>query len=94
MVRQAHHPEQTRRVILKFQYTMTKTFSAVVSHLFAPLGLPELVPLHPTMKGPLVWPFEFEQGLQSLEKESELGAARFTKGAGRHGNFETPDGEI
>jgi hypothetical protein len=25
MVRQAHHPEQSRRVNLKFQYPMTKT---------------------------------------------------------------------
>jgi enoyl-CoA hydratase len=37
---------------------------------------------------------EFEQGLQSLAKESESGAARFVKGAGRHGHFEKPDGEI
>jgi enoyl-CoA hydratase len=37
---------------------------------------------------------EFKQGLQSLEKEAELGAARFTKGAGRHGHFEKSDGEI
>ena len=36
---------------------------------------------------------EFKQALRSLEKESELGAARFAKGAGRHGHFETPDGE-
>jgi enoyl-CoA hydratase len=37
---------------------------------------------------------EFKQGLQSLEKEAGLGAARFAKGAGRHGHFENPDGEI
>ena len=37
---------------------------------------------------------EFKQGLQSLEKEAGLGAARFAKGAGRHGHFEKPDGEI
>jgi enoyl-CoA hydratase len=37
---------------------------------------------------------EFEHGLQSLEKEAGSGAARFTKGAGRHGNFEKPEGEI
>jgi enoyl-CoA hydratase len=37
---------------------------------------------------------EFKQGLQSLEKEARPGAARFTKGAGRHGHFEKPAGEI
>jgi len=37
---------------------------------------------------------EFKHGRRSLEKESVSGAARFTKGAGRHGNFETADGEI
>jgi enoyl-CoA hydratase len=37
---------------------------------------------------------EFKQGLQSLEKEARIGAARFAKGAGRHGDFEKPDGEI
>ena len=36
---------------------------------------------------------EFKHGLRSLEKESASGAVRFTKGAGRHGHFETPDGE-
>ena len=34
---------------------------------------------------------EFKHGLQSLEKEAGSGAARFAKGAGRHGHFETPD---
>ena len=37
---------------------------------------------------------EFKQGLQSLEKETGLGAARFAKGAVRHGHFENPDREI
>jgi enoyl-CoA hydratase len=37
---------------------------------------------------------EFKHGWQSLEKESVEGAARFTKGAGRHGHFEKPNGEI
>ena len=37
---------------------------------------------------------EFKHGRQSLEKESVTGAARFTKGAGRHGHFEKPDSEI
>ncbi len=37
---------------------------------------------------------EFNHGLQSLEKEAVPGAARFTKGAGRHGHFEKPDGKI
>ena len=37
---------------------------------------------------------EFKQGLQSLEKEAGLGAGRFAKGAGRHGQFEISDGEI
>ncbi|CAB1059268.1 Enoyl-CoA hydratase (EC @ Enoyl-CoA hydratase EchA5 (EC [Olavius sp. associated proteobacterium Delta 1] len=36
---------------------------------------------------------EFEQGLQSLEKEAGSGAARFAKGAGRHGHFEKPGAE-
>ena len=37
---------------------------------------------------------EFKHGRRSLEKEAGPGAARFTKGAGRHGHFEPPDGEI
>ncbi len=37
---------------------------------------------------------EFKHGLHSLEKEAGSGAARFSKGAGRHGHFESPDGEI
>jgi len=37
---------------------------------------------------------EFKQGLRSLKKESESGAARFAKGAGRHGHFDAPGGEI
>jgi len=36
---------------------------------------------------------EFKHGLQSLEKEAVAGATRFSKGAGRHGHFEEPDGE-
>jgi len=32
MVRQAHHPEPSRRVNLNIQYPMTKTFTTVVSH--------------------------------------------------------------
>jgi hypothetical protein len=31
MVRQAHHPEHDRRVNLKFQYSMTKTFDPETS---------------------------------------------------------------
>jgi enoyl-CoA hydratase len=34
---------------------------------------------------------EFKHGLRSLEKEAGTGAARFAKGAGRHGHFEKPD---
>jgi enoyl-CoA hydratase len=34
---------------------------------------------------------EFKHGLRSLEKEAETGAARFAKGAGRHGRFGKPD---
>ena len=34
---------------------------------------------------------EFNHGLQSLKKEAATGAARFAKGAGRHGHFEKPD---
>jgi enoyl-CoA hydratase len=34
---------------------------------------------------------EFKHGLRSLEKEARTGAARFAKGAGRHGHFEKPD---
>lgn len=37
---------------------------------------------------------EFKQGLKSLEKEARLGATRFAKGAGRHGHFQKPEGEI
>jgi enoyl-CoA hydratase len=36
---------------------------------------------------------EFDKGLQSLAKEAMPGAAKFAKGAGRHGHFEKPDGE-
>jgi 1,4-dihydroxy-2-naphthoyl-CoA synthase len=32
--------------------------------------------------------------LRVMEKESGSGAARFAKGAGRHGHFEKPEGEI
>ena len=31
MVRQAHHPEQSRRANLKFQFSMTKTFGLRLS---------------------------------------------------------------
>ena len=34
---------------------------------------------------------EFNHGMSSLEKEAVSGAARFTRGAGRHGQFEKPD---
>ena len=37
---------------------------------------------------------EFKHGQLSLEKEAVSGAARFAKGAGRHGHFEAPDGDI
>ena len=36
---------------------------------------------------------EFKQGLRSFEKEAGPGAARFAKGAGRHGHFEKSDSE-
>ena len=36
---------------------------------------------------------EFDHGLRSLEKEAAAGAARFAKGAGRHGHFEKPDSD-
>ena len=41
MVRLAHHPEQRRRVNLKFQYPMTKTLTA--SGLYRTAKLPLLV---------------------------------------------------
>lgn len=37
---------------------------------------------------------EFKHGLRSLEIEAAPGATRFAEGAGRHGHFEKPDGEI
>jgi len=37
---------------------------------------------------------EFKIGLQSLEAEAVSGATRFSQGAGRHGQFETPDAEL
>jgi enoyl-CoA hydratase len=37
---------------------------------------------------------EFKHGLASIAKEAAEGAGRFAKGAGRHGYFEKPDGEI
>jgi hypothetical protein len=40
MVRQAHHPEQRRRVNLKFQYSMTETFEILnLSHCDLPFDL-------------------------------------------------------
>ena len=44
MVRQAHHPEPSRRVNLKFQYPMTKTFTAVGRYRFAKLAVPVIMP--------------------------------------------------
>jgi hypothetical protein len=55
MVRQAHHPEPSRRVNLKFQYSMTKTFPTVVSHRFANPGLPVMMPLGTTVDESFVW---------------------------------------
>ena len=37
---------------------------------------------------------EFKHGLASIAKEAGEGAGRFAKGAGRHGHFEKPDGEV
>jgi enoyl-CoA hydratase len=37
---------------------------------------------------------EFSHGLASVAKEAREGAGRFAKGAGRHGHFENPDGQI
>jgi len=37
---------------------------------------------------------EFNIGLQSLEAEALSGATRFSQGAGRHGQFEKPNGEL
>ncbi len=34
---------------------------------------------------------EFKHGLRSLKKEAVTGAARFARGAGRHGHFGQPD---
>ncbi len=36
---------------------------------------------------------EFNHGLRSLKKEAVTGAAKFAKGAGRHGHFEKPDSD-
>jgi hypothetical protein len=38
---------------------MTKTFTDVVSHRFANLGLPVMIPLSKTVDGSFVWNFEF-----------------------------------
>ena len=43
----------------KFQYSMTKTFTVVVSHRFANPVLPVMIPLGTTVNGLLVWNFEF-----------------------------------
>ncbi len=59
MVRQAHHPEPSRRVNLKLQYSMTKTFTTVVSHRFANIGLSVMMPLGTTVDKSFVWNFEF-----------------------------------
>jgi enoyl-CoA hydratase/carnithine racemase len=37
---------------------------------------------------------EFKHGLPSIEKEAVSGAARFSKGAGRHGDFSLFDSDI
>ncbi|UCD81533.1 MAG: crotonase/enoyl-CoA hydratase family protein [Desulfobacterales bacterium] len=34
---------------------------------------------------------EFKHGLPAMQREAVAGAARFAKGSGRHGRFETPD---
>ena len=44
MVRQAHHPEPSRRANLKFQYPMTKTFTAVVPYRCTNLCPPVIMP--------------------------------------------------
>ena len=48
------------QINLKFQYSMTKTFTAVDSHRLPNPGLPVMMPLGITVKGLFVWNFEFE----------------------------------
>ena len=59
MVRQAHHPEPSRRVNLKFQYPMTKTFTAVGRYRFAKLAVPVIMPFGTNVDRSFVWNFEF-----------------------------------
>ena len=59
MVRQAHHPEPSRRVNSKIQYTMTKILTAVGLYrlaVFAPLVI---MPFSTTEDRSVVWNFEF-----------------------------------
>ncbi len=59
MVRQAHHPEPSRRVNLKFQFPMIKTFTVLVSHHFANPDPPVMMLVGTTVDGSFVWNFEF-----------------------------------
>jgi len=59
MVRQAHHPEQRRRVNLKFQYPMTKTGIAVGPNRFEKLAFPSILPFCTNVDWSFVWNFEF-----------------------------------
>ncbi len=43
---------------LKFQYSMTKTFTSVESHRFANPGVPVMMRLGTTEDGSFVWNFE------------------------------------
>jgi hypothetical protein len=47
------------QIILKFQYSMTKTITTVDSHNFANPGLPVMIPLSALVNGSYVWNFEF-----------------------------------
>ncbi len=49
----------TGQVDLKFQYSMTKTFTTVISHRLANPGLPVMMPWGFTVNGSFVWNFEF-----------------------------------
>ena len=59
MVRQAHHPEQRRRVNFKFQYPMIKTFTAVEPYRCTNLCCQLEMPFGTNADGVCVLNFEF-----------------------------------
>ena len=56
---QSLQDDLTGQVNLKFQYPMTKTFTAIVPYRFAKLAVPAILPFGTNADGSFVWNFEF-----------------------------------